>query len=373
MLNKSTDIVLIGHPFAPIGRGEDIRCTYRALQKTGIQPKVLDLYGLQKPEGTLQHRIAAGLTKTTGFVNIFHLNGDEVPQALAHIKAQAILHGYNIVYPQWELSKYPALWAANLDFFDEIWAPTRFVFDALSHAAKKPVFHVPLSCQVELPAMYGRRYFGIPESTYAFLFLFDFRSYSQRKNPEAILDSFGQLVRKIPSSQASLVIKLNGSENAPNQLKALEERLRAFGDKVVLINHTMTDNEVKNLIWCCDCFISLHRSEGFGRGLAEAMFLGKPVIATKYSGNLDFMTDDNSFLVDYELIDLKEGDYPYWQGQQWANADTEQAAHYMAELVQNPSIGYDLGGYSAISVTKSVGYRSAGIKYARRISEITNI
>lgn len=371
MLRKA-DIVLVGHPFAPIGRGEDVRCTYRALKKVGIQPKVLDLYALQKPEGQLQHQLASELTDSTGQVNIFHLNGNEIPQALAHLHAKGAYGGYNIIYPQWELSRYPSEWGANLELFDEVWAPTNFVFEALSPVVKKPLAHVPLGCQVELSSMLGRRYFGLPESCYTFLFFFDFRSYSQRKNPEAVVDSFEKLVQKMPGSKVALVIKLNGSELAPVQLNLLKERVESLGDRVILINRTITDNEIKNLVRCCDCFVSLHRSEGFGRGLAEAMFLGKPVIATGYSGNLDFMNTNNSFLIDYELIDLKEGDYPYWQGQKWADADTEQAAHYMASLVSNPSMGYEIGKIATISVSQSVGFRGTGLNYIDRVSRIND-
>ena len=253
MLEK-IDIVLIGHPFAPIGRGEDIRCTYRALKKVGINPNVLDIYALQRPEGAMQHQLARELTVSTGHINIFHLNGDEIPQALDHIQAKNSLEGYNIIYPQWELSIYPPEWALNLELFDEIWAPTNFVFNAIAPKVNTHLVHVPLSCQVELSSIQGRRYFGLPESPYIFLFFFDFRSYSQRKNPEAVVESFEKFVNKNPSSNVNLVIKLNGAEFAAEQFECLQERVKSLGDKVTMINRTVTDNEIKNLIRCCDCF-----------------------------------------------------------------------------------------------------------------------
>ena len=365
-----SDVVLIGHPFAPIGRGEDVRCTYRALRMVGVHPKVLDLYALQKPVGLLQHQLAGELTSSTGRVNIFHINGDEVPQVLAHMDAKGGYRGYNIIYPQWELSRYPPAWATNLELFDEVWAPSGFVFEALSPVIKRPLAHVPLGCQVELSSMLGRRYFGLPEVCYIFLFFFDFRSYSERKNPEAVVRSFEKLVQKMPRSKVALVIKLNGSESAPAEFNLLKERVESLGERVILINSTITDNEIKNLVRCCDCFVSLHRSEGFGRGLAEAMFLGKPVIATAYSGNLDFMNKNNSFLVNYKLINLREGDYPYWQEQKWADADTDEAAHYMASLVSDPSFGYEVGKRAVISVYQSVGFRVSGLRYIDRITRI---
>ena len=368
MLNAE-QTVLVGHPFAPIGRGEDVRCTFRAVREAHATPQVLDVYGLSGPEGRLQREIATQLTKSLGAVNIFHLNGDEIEQALGHLQAHSDRdQRRDIVYPQWELARYPKAWVEQLERFDEIWAPTRFVYDALAPLVKKPLVHVPLACQVELSSMLGRRHFELPEASYTFLFFFDFRSYSRRKNPEAVLDSFEKLRRRMPNVAANLVLKLNGAEQAPLHVAQLKEQIKSFDGHVQLIERTMTDNEIKNLVRCCDCFISLHRSEGFGRGLAEAMLLGKPVIATAYSGNMDFMNNQNSLLVDYTLIDLREGDYPQWQAQQWADADSDQAAYYMAQLVSRPAQGFELGHRAVLSVIQATGFRRSGVRYAEEIA-----
>lgn len=363
------DTVLVGHPFAPIGRGEDVRCTFRALREVHATPHVLDVYDIHCPEGQLQREIDTRRTNTLGAVNIFHLNGDEIEQALRHLQADAgRQQRVDIIYPQWELSRYPLEWVAQLERFDEIWAPTRFVFDALAPLVKKPLIHVPLACQVELSSMLGRRYFSLPEASYTFLFFFDFRSYSRRKNPEAVLDSFEKLLKRMPGAATNLVLKLNGADQAPVQVAQLKENIKSFDGRVQIIERTMSDNEVKNLVRCCDCFISLHRSEGFGRGLAEAMFLGKPVIATAYSGNMDFMDNSNSMLVDYTLIELRNGDYPHWQEQHWADADSDQAAYYMAQLLSRPAQGYELGRRAARSIVQSVGFRRSGMQYAGEIA-----
>lgn len=368
-MQPTPQTVLVGHPFAPIGRGEDIRCTFRALREIHATARVLDVYGIHAPEGPLQREISGQLTNALGTVNIFHLNGDEIAQALGHLQAEANRQQrIDIVYPQWELSRYPKEWVEQLERFDEIWAPTRFVFDALAPLVKKPLVHVPLACQVELSSMLGRRYFGLPEASYTFLFFFDFRSYSRRKNPEAVLDSFEKLLKRMPGAAANLVLKLNGAEQAPVQVAHLKEHIKSFDGRVQIIERTMTDNEVKNLVRCCDCFVSLHRSEGFGRGLAEAMFLGKPVIATAYSGNMDFMDNRNSMLVDYTLIELRDGDYPHWQQQQWADADSDQAAYYMTQLLSRPSQGYELGRGAAHSILQTTGFRRSGMQYADQIA-----
>lgn len=367
---KIFDIGLVGHPFAPIGRGEDLRCTFRALQKIALDPAVFDLYSIHKPCGEVQRKLNLRLVSEPCRVNIFHLNGDEIPQALDHVAKKGFDRSFNIIYPQWELSSYPQIWADNLDRFDEIWAPSQFIFEALKPVVKKPLFGVPVSCEVELSEILPRSDFGISESAYTFLFFFDFRSYWQRKNPNGVIDAFERALDLTKNQNISLVMKVNGAELAPEKLMELRRRVQPMGKKVVIIDQTLTDNQIKNLVRCCDCFISLHRSEGFGRGMSEAMFLAKPVIATRYSGNIDFMRPDNSMLIDYQLIDVLEGEYPYWEKQHWADADTNQAAKCMQALVENPAAGQTLGRKAAQTILTDVGYLSVGLKIQNRLNAI---
>ena len=366
-MDKIHEPVLVGHPFAPIGRGEDVRCSFRALQKVQLKPKVMDLYGIHSPVGSLQNEVSDQSTAELGRVNIFHLNGDEISQAIKHVGQNSFESKYNVIYPQWELSKYPLEWAANLDKFDEIWAPSQFVFESIKPVVSRPIYYMPLACEVELTQVLPRSFFGIRNSAYAFLFFFDFRSYWQRKNPNGVIDAFERLIAKTSTRDSLLVIKVNGAELEPDKLKELEQRVESMGASVVVIKETLSDNQIKNLIRCCDCFISLHRSEGFGRGMSEAMFLGKPVIATGYSGNLDFMRPQNSLLVESKLIDVRDGEYPYWQGQQWADPDIDQTVGYMKVLVENPSCGYTIGRAAAQSILGDVGYLSAGLRMRRQL------
>jgi glycosyltransferase involved in cell wall biosynthesis len=303
-------------------------------------------------------------------VNIFHINGDEVSQVMRQLSSINFSSAYNVVYPAWELEGYPGPWAGSLDTFDEIWAPTRFIESALTSVVHKPVRRVPLASEVILEEMLSRRYFGIPESAFAFLFSFDFRSYVTRKHPEAVIASFEQFLRLSQNADAVLVVKMHGPEQASAASRMLLERLEGLGARVIVINRTMSDSEMRNLIRICDCYISLHRSEGFGRGLAEAMFLGRPVIATGYSGNLDFMSPDDSVLIDFQLIDLQPGDYPFWEGQHWADPDVDQAAEAMHRMVQNPQWARELGRKAAIAIRKRVGFRVSGLRYWESIQEI---
>jgi glycosyltransferase involved in cell wall biosynthesis len=303
-------------------------------------------------------------------VNVFHINGDEVEQSLAHTAARQQPGAYNVVYPAWELARYPREWAVQLERFDEVWAPSRFIRDAIAASVSRPVHHMPLAVEVMLTSFLGRRFFGIRESAYAFLFFFDLRSYATRKNPEAVLEAFRRLCAARPGAEAAIVIKVNGAAESPGPFERLRAAAADLGDKVVLIGRTMPDNEVKNLVRCCDCFVSLHRSEGFGRGMAEAMYLGRPVVATGYSGNMDFCDEETALLVRHRLIPVGEGEYPHPAGQQWADPDPGHAAQLMARLVDDPAFGRALGQRASLRLRAGFGLRAAGSRFRRRVEEI---
>lgn len=361
---------LIGHPFAPIGRGEDVRCTYRSLRAVGVAATVLDVYGANAPDPALREEFGPALTTSPGRVNIFHLNGDEVDPVFATLQGKLPADAYNIVYPAWELSQYPKEWARQLDRFDEIWAPSRFVQESLSPVVSKPLVHMPLACEVVLSEFRSRRYFNIPESSCAFLFFFDLRSYAARKNPLAVVKAFEMLRAKHSMMDVCLVLKLHGADSVPDGRAVIDKITSMDRGHVILIDRELTDNDVKNLVRCCDVFVSLHRSEGFGRGLAEAMSLAKPVVATAYSGNMDFMDENTAGLVGYELIPVKDGEYPHFEGQVWADADVDGAFDWMVRLAQSPSMRKELGARARAKVDALVGYRAAGLRYQGTLAKL---
>ena len=370
-LVAGSDIALVGHPFAPIGMGEHVRCVFRALRSVGLSPGIVDIYGLNPPEPDAQEELAPYIAPATRRLNVFHINGDEVDLALATLDYRpGPPDAYNVIYPAWELARYPEVWARELDRFDEIWAPSRFIQQSIAPMVKRPVVHMPLACEVILSYFLGRRAFGIPESAYAYLFFFDLRSYASRKNPDAVVAAFRKLLSRRPYADCVLVLKVNGADVAPEALATLRGRLADLRDRVVLIDRTLTDTEVKNLVRCTDCFVSLHRSEGFGRGISEAMYLGKPVICTAYSGNMDFTSADNALLVDFDLVPLKEGDYPHWSEQVWAEPDVDHAVRHMADLLDDHQRGRDIGRRAAICMKREFSYRASGVRYLDRINAI---
>lgn len=362
-----TSVSLVGHPYTPIGMGEHVRCTFRSLRSVARAPRLLDVYKLTAPDeadgAEFTPHDAPGLSD----INVFHINGDEVEAVLAHLDVQ---DGYNVVYPLWELARYPRRWARQLERFDEIWAPSRFVQASIAAATDRTVLHMPLACEVMFRSFLGRRYFAIPEAAYTFLFFFDLRSYVSRKNPQAVIEAFREATRLRPDANISLVIKVNGAELAPERLQELEALLADLADRTVLIKHNMSDNEIKNLVRCCDCFVSLHRSEGFGFGIAQAMSLDKPVIATAYSGNMDFMEADCCFPVPFALVPVPEGAYPHWEDQVWAQPSMPDAVRAMVTLIDSPTTGYEVGRRAGRHIRSRFSLRATGRRVAERLEQI---
>jgi glycosyltransferase involved in cell wall biosynthesis len=172
-----------------------------------------------------------------------------------------------------------------------------------------------------------------------------------------------------------LVVKMSGADACPEAAEVIRARLTAqtanLGlGRVTVIERDLTDRETKELVRCCDCFISLHRSEGFGRFLAEAMLLGRPVIATAYSGNLEFMTPEVSCLVDYRLVPVAPGAYPFWEDQVWAEPDVEEAVAWMIRLVDDPAWGRRLGQRASAHIRSHFSYRAVGLQYLERLRQI---
>lgn len=341
-------LTLVGYPFRATGRGEHLRAVHRALTTVGAPPQVYDLHlnpELDELEDSELQKHVIDRPPRDG-IRLFHCNGDEATDARLALNARrsgSFESGYNIIFPAWELPRYPKVWAPNLDHFDEVWAPTQFVLDSLVGQITVPLFHVRDACQPRITRDLDRAYFGLSDADFVVLFLFDYWSYAARKNPGAVVDVFQQAVALRPNKALRLVMKT--SHGSPNSAAATElaDALGRLGDRATVIDRTMTDNEIKNLIKSCDCFVSLHRAEGFGRGPAEAMFLGKPTIATGWSGNMDYMNSSVSYPVDYRLIPVGEGEYVHGKGQVWADPDRSQALSALLDLIDDPDLAATVG------------------------------
>ena len=369
-----TDVTLVGHPFASTGMGELPRGVFRALKAVDVNANLRDVYGFGTNDTDIKSELNEHIVQEfSSSINIFCLNGDEIEPSLRHLSARLPKEAFNIAYPVWELSKYPAVWAEQLNQFDEVWAASQFTQFSIAGSVKKPVLHMPLAGEFKLESFLSRRYFGIPESSFVFLFFFDFTSYLERKNPFAALEAFNELCKRRPNDDLFLVIKIKGGEAKRGDHKRFGEYVSRHTGRFQVIDRLLDDNETKNLLRCCDCFLSLHRSEGFGLGMVRAMYLGKPVVATGYSGNLDYMSETNSCLVRYTLRSVADGAYPFAEGQVWAEPDISHAVDHMVRLVSDRDYGVGIGEDASRHVRVNFSYQATGLRYARRIKDILGV
>ena len=231
----------------------------------------------------------------------------------------------SILYPFWELSKIASDFERYIQKYDEIWAPSQFIVSMFSDYKKKVVL---VRQPVVIPEIVPRQ---CSDSRLKFLTYYDFDSFITRKNIKAPILAFQQA---FPSQQdVSLTVKARGKEDhgARDWLKA-----QAAADaRIKIIDKTVSRTDIDRLVMECDAFISLHRSEGFGFGAAEALAAGKAVISTDYSGTTDFITTETGYPISYELIPVKEGEYPYWENQVWADPHLDRAVEALRRVYFN--------------------------------------
>jgi len=303
-------------------------------------------------------------------VTLMHVQPDPLFEAaypLANLRRERDRYRIGMWY--WEFGEIPPEWEKRARKIDELWAPTRFIADALRRSIDLPV--VPMLPGVELGpvAPLSRSRFGIPDDKLLFLFMYDMGSIQERKNPLGVIQAFREAFRH--DDGVHLVIKVSRSRaNRGDYLKLLEAAKDAG---VQVINATVPRDEAYGLMQCCDCYVSLHRSEGLGLTMAEAMLMGKPVIATAYSGNLDFMTPRDSLLVGRDLVPMERDYPPYKQGWLWAEPSLDEAAHWMRWVYQRRDDALDLGKRAREAARLALSMRAAGERMARRLQEIDRL
>ena len=359
---------LIGYAHAELGMGEHVRMTAAALSKTGVSYGVLnfDVGVPSRQSAVLEHGDLVGENKFVA--NVFHVNADQMLTAYCTLGRDFFLERYNIGYWAWELAKCPDEWSPVLGMVDEVWAPSRFIQSAFAEKTDIPVEYMPLCVTLPVVQAYSRQHFGLLEQTFLFLYTFDFLSYLDRKNPFAAVLAFKAAFDR-ENDSVGLVLKIMNGETGSSVWQRMIELID--GDpRIVIINKTLDRNEVIGLLGTCDCFVSLHRSEGFGRGPAEAMFLGKPVIVTNYSGNTDFTLPGNSCLVDYRLVPVESGQYPFYQGQVWADADVQHAAWYMRKVASDQHFAAGIAAKGRDFIHENFSQKKIGSMYADRLKKL---
>ena len=316
------------------GMGEAGRSLVAVLEKGNIPFSVIPPFKLTQSRQNKSFD-EAGVGDLSHDINIICVNADQFPIFVENVGHDLLKGRYTIGFWAWELEKMPVLMSKHAaELMDEIWVYSQHSARAVSAVVDKPVFCCPLPIIFEETPSLSRAELGLPEG-FNFLFCFDFFSVMQRKNPLALIEAFKSAFT--PGEGPNLVIKtINGSYNGCLlELEQLRAAATGRPDIIVLEGYLSRDRQ-RALMSKCDAYVSLHRAEGYGLTLAEAMSMAKPVIGTGYSGNMEFMNDKNSYLVPYTMAEIPPGCEPYPSGYLWAEPDIGAAARFMREIYDDP-------------------------------------
>jgi glycosyltransferase involved in cell wall biosynthesis len=265
----------------------------------------------------------------------------------------------------WEVEDFPSSSIEAFDLVDEVWVASDFVFESIAPVAPKPVRKFPLPVVVPpVPVEVTRADFGLPDERFVFLFVYDFLSTAERKNPLGLIDAYTRAFD--PDDGAVLVLKSINGEKRIDQLERVRRTAEARPDIHVLDTYLSPDLHAA-LLAHSDAFVSLHRSEGFGLDLAAAMGLGKPVIATRYSGNLEFMDDDTAYLVDYDLVPVGAGNDPYPPDSRWAQPRADHGAALMRRVVERPDEARERGRRAAARIANELSLEARSTALASMV------
>ncbi|MGB8354142.1 MAG: glycosyltransferase, partial [Chthoniobacteraceae bacterium] len=331
-------VAVAGYFHAELGIGEAARLLLTALDASQTPYTTVSCRDTSNRQEHLFEGQPSG--STANDINIVCVNADQIASFARKMGAD-FFHGRHTVGVWfWESEDFPASMHAGFNFVDEIWVASDFIREALHRISPKPIFTFPLpaGAQKNYPHL-TKVQLGLPDA-FVFLFSFDFLSVFERKNPIAIIDAFKQAFA--PGEGPVLVLKCINGDMDIVHLEKLHFMAAGRSD-IRIMNQYMSAAQKNALMAAADCYVSLHRAEGYGLTMAEAMVCGKPVIATNYSGNLTFMDDTNSFLCPFTFQQVGPGSPPYLPTAKWAAPDIAVAARLMRYVHDHPEIAAERG------------------------------
>jgi len=358
-------IDVLGFFTAEHGVGEAARVLTSTLQAAGVSVSTIDYTDTQSRREHLFHCDNVSRNK----VLMTAINADHLNEAQRRLGREFFIDRYVIGQWFWELEEAPEWFGPAFAHVDELWAPTRFIETMLrKHVPSRvQVKYVPLPVVTpRVDALISRSRFGL-DDRYMFLFAFDFMSVMKRKNPLGLIEAFCSAF--VEGEGPMLVIKAINGDKRLVERNMLRDAVRKRSD-IVLIDEYFTKVETSTLTSLADCYVSLHRSEGLGLTMSEAMTLGKPVIATGYSGNLDFLSDANSFIVPGLRVKVGHGAEGYSPEAMWMEPNVSEAAKYMRYVYENQAEAAQKGLRGQADILRAFDVASCGAIMKGRLEQI---
>ncbi|MGO1120658.1 glycosyltransferase [Rhodovibrionaceae bacterium A322] len=323
------------------GLGRNAEVSKEAFTAAGITP--VPIFADKAPFVPEAQAVEEG-TQTDRPIVLFHTNANRFPRDLMHLPLDLQKRAYRIGFFLWEASELPADNKLALDLVDEIWVPSRYLQKIFSRYTDKPVHLVGKGLFLPPPVpKFNRQELGLEEDDFVFLNISNFDSSLVRKNPLGAVEAFQAAFPDDP--KVKLVLKtLNVAEDHWSNLDKHWQQvvhLAKSDPRVVILDRHLPDSGYWGLLRSCDAFISLHRSEGFGYGLVDALQLGKPVVVSDYSGSQDFCSAETASLVPVTEVFVPEGALPGLarNGAKWGDPDLTVAAQQLRNLRENADLG----------------------------------
>ena len=352
---------LVGYAFGELGIGEDVRMAARALQAAGVPFTVIDFApGADISQGDRSIADWVGDEPVYG-INIVCTTAMEQVRLFAERGASLFEGRYTIGYWPWELERWPANWEHCFSLADEVWSSSEHTRRAAEAVSPVPVLAMPMAVSLPKVTRSTRKRHGLPADDYLFVFSFDGKSGLARKNPLAVVRAFARAFPK-GDEPVGLVIKCMRPDTTHDVWQTLSAAA-ASDPRIHIIDKVLSKAQVLGFYALCDAFVSLHRAEGYGRGIAEALLLGLEVVVTGYSGNLDFCTWAGAQLVPYRMVPVAAGDYVEADGQSWAEPDERAAARAMRRLARRKAHAKPVDG-------DLLSESSVGRRYRQRLERI---
>lgn len=357
---------VVGFFNSELGIGEMARLLAAGFDETKIP--FLPIQGRLRPPSRAREPFQTLAVDEAVFpLNVICINGDGVPVFAREAGRKFFSDRYNIAMWWWEVGPPPSSWDRAYEFIDEIWVGSRYVYDLIAPTAPVPVIRMPVPLADLRCADCTRSDLGLPERGFIFVCIYDYHSVVKRKNPSAVISAFRRAFES--DCGVHLVLKSVNGELRPREHARV---LMEAGDhpSIHVIDGYLSAPQKNSLLAACDCYVSLHRAEGFGLTMAEAMLLEKPVIATRFGGNVDFMNDTNSYLVNYTSTPVGEDAYPYAPDAEWAEPCVEHAAMLMRRIVERPEEARRKGAKAKSDLYRSNAPANAGAAMKARLERI---
>jgi len=328
----NTGINVFGFITGEFGIAEATRLNCKAIQAAGLPLSILN-YDVKTNHNTNDHTFKEFSEDAPHPINLVQVSPSttEIVHFFEYFDSSLFKEKYNILYVAWESETLPGDYIVNINLFDEVWTPSEYCKTCLEKFIALPIKVIPHPIDIELKPTYdtdAEHFYN--KEMFNFLFIFDYNSSIERKNVINLIQTFRSTFEGWDNN-AFLTIKTSKSEKFSAEK---DQIIQAVGDsgKIKIVEKIFAKNVLNYIISRCDSYISLHRSEGFGLTMAEAMYFGKPTIGTGYSGNLQFMNDENSFLVKAQKVSYGSDDLNYNSETIWSEPSLDEASEYLKKI-----------------------------------------